>query len=178
MINSRLRVCLAALFGAVVMCFATTSIHAAPAVTTTTPQAVAPGQQIDVKLRGSGLAGAAKLWTQFGAAAQLTPDVKDNGKNAAEVTWRLNVPANVPVGIHGLRVAGPSGVSSLKLIMVDDLPSVVAAGNTAIDKAQELALLTAVDGTIANLSRNYFRINVTAGQKLSFEVVARRLGSP
>jgi hypothetical protein len=177
MINSRLRVCLAALFGAAVMCFTTTSIHAAPAVTTTTPQAVAPGQQIDVKLRGSGLAGAAKLWTQFGAAAQLTPDVKDNGKNAAEVTWRLNVPASVPVGIHGLRVAGPSGVSSLKLIMVDDLPSVVAAGNTAIDKAQELALLTAVDGTIANLSRNYFRINVTAGQKLSFEVVARRLGS-
>ncbi len=177
MINSRLRVCLAALFGAAGMCSATSSIHAAPVVTTTTPQAVAPGQQIDVKVRGSGLAGASKLWTQFGATAQLTPDVKDNGKNAAEVTWRLNVPANVPVGIHGLRVAGPSGVSSLKLIMVDDLPSVAAAGNTTIDKAQELALLTAVDGTMANLSRNYYRIKVAAGQKLSFEVVARRLGS-
>jgi hypothetical protein len=177
MINSRLRVCLAALFGVAGMCSATTSIHAAPAVTTTAPQAVAPGQQVDVKLRGSGLAGASQLWTQFGAAAQLTPDVKDNGKNAAEVTWRLKVPADVPVGIHGLRVAGPSGVSSLKLIMVDDLPSVTAAGNTAIDKAQEIAPLTAVDGAIANLSRNYYRIKVAAGQKLSFEVVARRLGS-
>lgn len=177
MINSRLRVCLAALFGVAGMCSATTSLHAAPAVTTTAPQAVAPGQQIDVKLRGSDLAGASQLWTQFGAAAQLAPDVKDNGKNAAEVTWRLNVPADVPVGIHGLRVAGPNGVSSLKLIMVDDLPSVVAAGNTVIDKAQEIAPLTAVDGAIANLSRNYYRIKVAAGQKLSFEVVARRLGS-
>ena len=177
MINSRLRVCLAALFGVAGMCSATTSLHAAPAVTTTAPQAVTPGQQIDIKLRGSDLAGASQLWTQFGAAAQLTPDVKDNGKNAAEVTWRLNVPADVPVGIHGLRVAGPNGVSSLKLIMVDDLPSVVAAGNTTIDKAQEIAPLTAVDGAIANLSRNYYRIKVPAGQKLSFEVVARRLGS-
>jgi hypothetical protein len=178
MINSRLRVCFATAFLVGGFCVTGPPTLAAPAVTITAPQAVVPGQQIDVKLRGSDLAGASQLWTQFVAAAQLTPDVKDNGKNTAEVTWRLNVPATAPVGIHGLRVAGPNGVSSLKLIMVDDLPSVAAAaGNTAIDKAQELALSSAVDGAIANLSRNYYRIKVAAGQKLSFEVVARRLGS-
>ena len=101
MVNSRLRVCLAALILATGFSSATIRLQAAPAVTTTVPQAVIPGQQIDVKLRGSDLAGASQLWTQFGAAAQLTPDVKDNGKNAAEVSWRLNVPAEVPVGIHG-----------------------------------------------------------------------------
>jgi hypothetical protein len=178
MINSRLRVCLAVAFLVCGFCVTGIPAQAAPVVTTTAPQAVVPGQQIDIKLRGSDLAGASQLWTQFGAAAQLTPDVKDNGTNAAEVTWRLNVPADVPVGIHGLRVAGPNGVSSLKLIMVDDLSSVPAvAGNTSIDKAQELAQPAAVDGAIANLSRNYYRIKVAAGQKLSFEVVARRLGS-
>lgn len=178
MVNSRLRVCLATLFVASGIWSATTKLHAAPAITTTAPQAVIPGQQIDVKLRGSDLTGASQLWTQFGATAQLTPDVKDNGKSAAEVSWRLNVPAEVPVGVHGLRVAGPNGVSTLKLIMVDDLPSVAqTAGNTSIDKAQELAQPSAVDGAVANLSRNYYRIKVTAGQKLSFEVVARRLGS-
>lgn len=178
MVVSRLRVCLAVLLFICGFSKAISVVEAAPAVTTTSPQAVFPGQQIDVKLRGSDLADASRLWTQFGAAAQLSPDVKDNGKNAAEVTWRLDVPADVPVGIHGLRVAGPNGVSSIKLIMVDDLPSIAAAaGNTAIDKAQELAQPVAVDGAIANLSRNYYRIKVAAGQKLSFEVVARRLGS-
>lgn len=179
MVTSRLRVYLTTLLGA--CCFfvaATPILKAAPTVVSTAPQAVAPGKQIDIKLRGSDLAGASQLWTQFGAAAQLTPDVKDNGKNAAEVTWRVNVPANMPVGIHGLRVAGPNGASSLKLIMVDDLPSVAqTAGNTVIGKAQELAQPSAVDGAVANLSRNYYRIKVAAGQKLSFEVVARRLGS-
>ena len=153
MVTSRLRVYLTTLLGA--CCFfvaATPILKAAPTVVSTAPQAVAPGKQIDIKLRGSDLAGASQLWTQFGAAAQLTPDVKDNGKNAAEVTWRVNVPANMPVGIHGLRVAGPNGASSLKLIMVDDLPSVAqTAGNTVIGKAQELAQPSAVDGAVANL---------------------------
>lgn len=178
MVISRLRICLTVLLFVCGFGDAISVAEAAPAVTTTVPQAVVPGQQIDIKLRGSDLAGASGLWTQFGAAAQLSPDIKDNGKNAAEVTWRLNVPADVPVGIHGLRVAGPNGVSALKLIMVDDLPTVAAAaGNTSIDKAQEIAQPAAVDGVVANLSRHYFRIKVAAGQKLSFEVVARRLGS-
>ncbi|NQV26849.1 MAG: hypothetical protein HQ518_21065 [Rhodopirellula sp.] len=178
MVYSRLGTCLATVCLAVGLCFVSHETLAAPAVTTTAPQAVAPGGQTDIKLRGSELVGAAQLWTSFSGKAALSPDVKDNGKNAAEVTWRLNVPAEIPVGIHGLRVAGPTGVSSLKLLMVDDLPSVAqVAGNTAIDKAQELALPMAVDGAVANLSRNYYRIKVEAGQKLSIEAVARRLGS-
>ena len=176
--SSRLRSCLAVFFVAVGVLKASQSTLAAPALTTTSPQAIAPGNQADIKLRGSDLAGAALLWTSFPGQAELTPDIADNGKNAAEVTWRLTVPADVPVGIHGLRVAGPNGVSPLKLMMVDDLPSVAqAAGNTTIDKAQELAQPIAVDGAVGNLSRNYYRIKVAAGQKLSVEVVARRLGS-
>jgi len=178
MVASRLRYCLTALFLIAGTLAASQQTLAAPAVTTTLPQAVAPGSQTDVKVRGSGLTGTTLLWTSFSGKAELTPDVKDNGKNAAEVSWRLNVPAEVPVGVHGLRVAGPSGSSALKLIMVDDLPSVAqAAGNTVIDKAQEIAPLTAVDGAVANLSRNFYRVKVAAGQKLSIEVVARRLGS-
>jgi hypothetical protein len=179
MVASRLRLSLTVLSLAGVLAASQQTLAApAPAVTTTLPQAVAPGSQTDVKVRGSGLTGTTLLWTSFAGTAALTPDVKDNGKNAAEVTWRLNLPADVPVGIHGLRTAGPSGSSALKLIMVDDLPSVAqAAGNTVIDKAQEIAPLAAVDGAVANLSRNYYRVKVAAGQKLSIEVVARRLGS-
>jgi hypothetical protein len=178
MVVSRLSLYLTAFALAVGVSVASQQTLAAPALTTTSPQAVAPGGQTDVKVRGSGLVGATQLWNGFSGTATLSPDVKDNGKNAAETTWRLTVPAEAPVGVHGLRVAGPDGASSLKLIMVDDLPSVAqTAGNTVIEKAQELAQPIAVDGAVANLSRNYYRIKVAAGQKLSIEVVARRLGS-
>jgi hypothetical protein len=36
----------------------------------------------------------------------------------------------------------------------------------------------AVDGTVASVGRHYFKFKAAAGQSLSFEVLARRLGSP
>lgn len=178
MVYSRLGVLAAAFSVAALFGMAEETAQAAPSITTTSPQAVSPGSQTDVKVRGGSLAGASLLWTSFPGKAVLSPDVKDNGKNAAEVTWRLNIPADVPVGIHGLRVAGPSGASPLKLIMVDDLPSVAqASGNTTIEKAQALTLPVAADGAVPNLSRSCYRIKVAAGETVSMEVVARRLGS-
>lgn len=152
---------------------------AEPSLGSTLPQAVVPGATTDVKLRGGALAGATQVWTSFGGENLLTPDIADNNKNAAEVTWRFNVPATTPVGIHGLRVATADGVSALKLILVDDLPSVAQAGNnTLATQAQELTLPVAVDGNVGNQTRNYYRFKAEAGQKVSIEVVARRLGSP
>ena len=149
-----------------------------PSIATTQPQALAPGATGDVKLQGGNLAGAAHVWTSFPAAASLTPDVADNGKNAAVVTYRVEVPADTPVGVHGIRVATPGGVSALKLILVDDLPSVAqAAGNTSPEKAQEVTLPIAIDGAVAALTHNYYRFKAATGQKVSIEAVARRMGS-
>lgn len=150
-----------------------------PSITSTLPQAVEPGKPTDIKLRGGNLVGAADVWTSFPAEGALTPDIEKNGENAAEVTWRLNVPADAPIGIHGIRVATPGGASGLKLILVDDLPSVAqAAGNTTIEKAQELTLPVAVDGAVPSLGFNYYRFKAAAGQRIAIEAVARRLGSP
>jgi hypothetical protein len=149
-----------------------------PSISSVTPQAVAPGASTDIVVKGANLANIAKLWTSFAAESALAPDVKDNGKNAATTTWRINVPKDTPVGIHAVRVAGPGGVSALKLIMVDDLKSVPqTAGNTTREKAQAITLPVAIDGAVPNLNFSFFKFNVTAGQKVSLEVVARRLGS-
>ncbi len=150
-----------------------------PSITSTIPQAVEPGKATDVKLRGGNLVGAADVWTSFPSEGALTPEIEKNGENAAEVTWRLNIPADAPIGIHGIRVATPGGVSGLKLILVDDLPSVAqAAGNTTAEKAQELTLPVAVDGAVPSLGFNYYRFKADAGQRIAIEAVARRLGSP
>ena len=93
--------------------------QAVPSVSSTQPGAVAPGAATKLKVRGGNLVGAADFWTSFGGQLGLAGDVKDNGKNAAEVTWDVTLPPGTPVGVHGIRVATPGGVSAMKLIMVD-----------------------------------------------------------
>ena len=163
-----------------VVCCVTGSTASAqiPAITSTSPQAVLPGQSLPVKIRGGGLTGASQIWSSFPTEATLAADVPDNGKNAAEVTFAFKVPADAPVGVHGLRIANPTGISNLWLMMVDDLPSIAQVKpNATAATAQALTVPVGVDGNVDSLSRTYYKVTVTAGQTLSFEVVARRLGS-
>jgi hypothetical protein len=150
-----------------------------PSISSTSPQAVQPGQSIDVTIRGANLTGASQLWRSFSSKTVLSPDVKDNGKNKAEVVFRVAVSEDAAVGVHGIRVATPGGVSAMKLLVVDDLHSVSQqSGNTTRASAQTVSLPIAVDGVVASLGRHYFKFSAKAGQRLSFEVLARRIGSP
>lgn len=150
-----------------------------PAINATSPQAVAPGQTLPLKIRGGNLTGATQVWSSFPAETALATDVPDNGKNAAEVTFSFKLPAEAPVGVHGIRIANPTGISNLWLVMVDDLPSVAQTKpNATPPQAQAIKAPAGVDGSVDSLSRNYYKVTATAGQTLSFEVVSRRLGSP
>lgn len=152
---------------------------AIPAIGSTSPQAAAPGQTLDIKVRGGNLASPTQLWTSFPAEVTLPPDIAGNGTNAGEVTYRLKLPADVAPGVHGIRLATAQGISNLKLFAVDDLPSVPQARpNQAAAQAQALTLPIAVDGFVDNLTRDYYKFAVAAGQRVSIEVLARRLGSP
>ncbi|MFO0918997.1 MAG: PPC domain-containing protein [Planctomycetaceae bacterium] len=69
-------------------------------------------------------------------------------------------------------------MSPLKLFVIDELPSVAATGNlTAKTTPQIVSLPVAVDGAVGGQSSHYFRFSVLAGQTVSFEVLARRIGS-
>src|SRR5262245_28894192 len=52
----------------------------APAISTLSPMAIAPGQTLDVAVSGTNLAGATELWSTFGDRAALSPDVANNGQ--------------------------------------------------------------------------------------------------
>lgn len=152
---------------------------ALPAISSTLPQAAAPGQTIDVKIRGGNLAGPTQFWASFPVEAQLPAEIAGNGTNAGEITYRLKLPADAPPGVQAIRVATAQGVSNLKLFAIDDLPSVAQVKpNSVPATAQALTLPVAVDGYVDNLSRDYYKFQVAAGQRVSFEVLARRLGSP
>jgi len=143
-----------------------------------TPGAIAPGTTTTLQINGSNLAPARKVWTSFPCETALADGIEKNGENPAQVTYRFTLPADAACGIHGLRLVTDKGVSPLRFLIVDDLPSVASTGgNTSRAAAQAVTVPTAIDGAVPNQGWQYFKFSVTAGQRLAFEVVARRMGS-
>ena len=67
----------------------------------------------------------------------------------------------------------------MRLLLIDDLPGIAKVGNNkTIATAQSVSLPIAVDGACDPESSDFYRFTVAAGQRVSFEVFARRLGSP
>lgn len=150
-----------------------------PVVNSLSPGAVAPGGSTTLQVNGGNLAIAKKLWTSFPSESGLAEGIDKNGENPAQVTFKLNVPGDTPCGIHALRVVTDKGVSPLRFLIVDDLPSLPSAGsNTTLAAAQAVSFPTAIDGSVPNLGWQYFKFPAQAGQRISFEVLARRIGSP
>lgn len=150
-----------------------------PTLSYSQPAAVAPGQSLDVTFYGGTLAGPTALWSNLPLTSELAPGIEGNGTAADHVVYRITVPADAQVGIGGVRIATGQGVSNLRLLMIDDLPSLADGGaNKSIETAQEVALPAAIDGACEAESMDYYRFTAAAGQRISIEVFAQRLGSP
>jgi hypothetical protein len=150
-----------------------------PAISYLGPQALQPGKPVDVVLYGTNLTGSTSVWTSFPASAELTPGVEGNNTKPDKVSYRLTVPSDAPLGLGAVRVVTPEGVSNLKLLLLDDLPSSVENGtNKTLASAQAITVPTAVEGACEPESSDFYKFSAVAGQVLSIEVYARRLGSP
>lgn len=150
----------------------------APTLGYAQPAAVAPGQTIDVTFFGGTLNGATALWSNLPLTCELAPGIEGNGTAADRVVYRITVPAEAQVGVGGVRIATGQGTSNLRLLMIDDLPSLADNGaNKTVETAQEIALPAAVDGACEAESMDYYRFTAAAGQRVSVEVYAQRLGS-
>ena len=161
------------------------TIHAPPAqadppnIGPMLPGAAKPGAATVVTFYGNHLQGPAGLWTSFPATTEIAAEIKDNGSKPDHVAYRFTLPDSAPVGIGGVRLATGTGISNLRLIMIDDLPSVTDNGkNKTPAAAQAIKLPVAVDGTCEPESVDVYAFDALAGQRISVEVVARRLGWP
>ena len=138
------------------------------------PGAIAPGRTTEVVLHGAKLDGA-RLWTSFPADVQITSD--PNAKDPAQITCKLTLSAGVPTGLGGIAVATPAGLSDVLYVMIDELPSAADNGNNhAVATPQDVSLPAAIDGACDGTLADYFRFTAKAGQRVSCEVVATRLG--
>jgi hypothetical protein len=150
----------------------------AQVISSVTPLALRPGQTQEFALAGNGLGDARQLWSSFPQKSVISPEGSKQAKNPSAASFRVTVPHQAPLGIYGIRVATLSGVSPLRLMLLDDLPTVRAAGaNLSRANAQVLSLPTAVEGTLSAQQLHYFKFHAESGQRVSFEVYARRIGS-
>ncbi len=150
----------------------------APVLGLPLPLGMQRGTTLELTLTGGNLAGPTGVLASFPAKITIPTDNK-NGQDNAKLRVRLEVPADAPVGYHALRLASSRGMSNLRLFCIDDLPQVVKA-DTAKNKAtpQALPVPCVAVGRIGDKEADYYKITVPAGQRVSFDLLGRRLGAP
>jgi hypothetical protein len=149
----------------------------APVLNLAVPLGMQRGTTLDLTLTGNNLAEPIGLWTSFPAKVTI-PIEGDNGKDKGKLRVRVEVPQDAPLGFQAIRLATRRGMSNLRLFCIDDLPQVSeSATNHTPSTAQVVSVPCVVVGKAEAEATDYFKFRVTAGQRLSFEVLGRRLGS-
>jgi hypothetical protein len=145
-------------------------LPAQPFVEHVAPPVAERGKTARVAFVGRELAGALDVWTSLPPGAVKAKPVESGPGRAV---FDVEVSANAPVGVCGLRVATRDGLSNSHLFLIDDLP--VRAGATT-DEPIAVSLPAAVWGTFREAGIDRYRVAVKAGQRVSFEAVGSRLG--
>ena len=149
----------------------------APKLDMPVPLGIQRGTSLELTLTGANLASPTGLWIDFPAKGTIPTD-QNNGKDNGKLRVRLEVPKDAPLGFHALRLATVRGLSNLRLFCVDELPQILEADtNRSQTTAQPVPVPSVVVGRADPEASDYFKVTVTAGQRVSFEVLGRRLGS-
>lgn len=168
--SSRWTCCLLLAWGA---CASSAQAH--PTLEQMAPPVVQRGATTRITLQGQELSRAQGVWTSLpGDAPQGTIVGGGDARNDdQQVQIDLAIPPTAPLGIYGLRLATENGLSNVHLFAVDSLPLLQAS---QLDPAVPLALPVSVWGPCRPSAIERFPIDVQAGQRLSFESLASRLG--
>jgi hypothetical protein len=150
----------------------------APTLNVAIPLGMHRGSTLDLTLTGTNLAEPTALWTSFPAKVTIPTDNK-NGTDQTKLLVRLDVPKDAPIGFHTIRLATTRGMSNFRIFCIDDLPQVMETdSNHSLATAHPVTIPCVIVGRADAEVTDYFKFAVKAGQRVSFEVLGRRLGSP
>lgn len=157
----------------------TLNLHAqTPALNGVVATRLEPAKSCLLNLLGEKLAGPVELWTSFRAHAFPEPALTSVADGNSGFQYRVYVPSDFRRGIGAVRLGTTNGVSTLQLVMLDDLMTVhKSSSNSTLQTAQELTLPVAVEGQGTELGFDYFKVAGQQGARISAEVVAQRVGS-
>jgi hypothetical protein len=145
------------------------------------PVALTGGRQgtaTELTLTGAGLADPLGAWV--GAAGRVTtlPGAITGKDSTKFLRLRVDLSTDAPLGMHRLRLATAGGLSNFRPFCVDALPEVRETDtNHSPATAQPVTVPSVITGRADAETSDFFRFSATAGQRISFEVIGRRLGS-
>ncbi len=149
----------------------------APLLKSVAPYGMQRGTTLDLTITGTNLNEPIGVSTSFPAKVTI-PTEGNNGKDATKLVVKIEVPKDAPMGLHTLRLATARGMSNVRLFCIDDLPQVLSNNsNRTKAAAQAVTAPVVVVGRATAEASDYYAIKATAGLRLSFEVLGRRLGS-
>ncbi|RFC43231.1 MAG: hypothetical protein DVB28_001600 [Verrucomicrobia bacterium] len=147
------------------------------------PRAARPGETVTVTFTGNNLLNPAQIWTSFGANVQWV-EKSPTSKGASEkgdprkLVGKMTLPLDAPLGTGVLRVPTATGMSGALFFVVDEIPVVAKSGqNGSASTAQKLAVPAAVEGNAEAGRSDFYRLELKAGESVSAEVFANRIGS-
>src|SRR5207302_4654770 len=92
----------------------------------------------------------------------------------AVLPFLVSLKPDAPIGLYPIRVITDSGISNVLLFSVSDLPEVEKVKDVDVQKVSPPVL---INGKLAGPQIDKYAFHAAAGQKLVFEVEARRAGS-
>lgn len=128
-------------------------------VESVSPPVIERGKTTRVSFVGKDLAPGLDVWNSLPAGA-LT--AKPLSSEPGRLTFDVTARADAPVGVCGLRVATRDGLTNAVLLHVEDLSVGAVPG--------------CVHGTFREGTADKYALTVAAGERVSFECIANRLG--
>jgi hypothetical protein len=150
-----------------------TPIAEAQTIKQVTPRTCKPGTTTSLVLQGTDLSDALRV---FASSSQVNASFEKI--EPTQATVQITVPEDAPLGPLGLIFAGVNGPLMPHTILIDDLPAVLDNGNNhSRETAQQLEGAVSVEGVCDASQSDFYRLSVTAGQRLAFEIHTQQLAS-
>jgi hypothetical protein len=155
-------------------------LSAAPTLDPVVPLGGQRGTAVDLTISGTNLSDPLAVWTSWAAAPlRVTlPAGSAPRKDSTVLPVKVELTADVPLGWHRVRVATAHGLTNARPFCIDALPQLNESNdNHAPATAQPVTVPCVIVGRADPEQSDFFKFTVIAGQRLTFDVLARRLGS-
>lgn len=155
-------------------------LSAAPTLDPVVPLGGQRGTSVDLTISGTNLSDPLAVWTSW-AAAPVRVTLPAGGaprKDSTVLPVKVELSSEVPLGWHRLRLATAHGLTNARPFCIDVLPQVVESNdNHSSATAQPVPVPCVVVGRADAEQSDFFKFSVSAGQRVTFETLGRRLGS-
>ena len=159
---------------------------AAPMLERLEPRGAQRGKAVKLTLVGTGLTSEAEILTSLPAGVTPLTPPKREGRAGRELPFLLEIPADAAIDTYPIRIRTREGLSNVLLFTLGAFPETVEDEseaeiedplNDSIRTAQQVTTPVIVNGNLGPGDRDYYRFEARAGERLVFEVEARRAGS-